>query len=252
MQLPTRLGTDEDGHIINQTNRMRIQVMYRSVIEEVIGLLKKQFGEVLHSVYVYDSIGRGTAVAGKSDLDLTVIVRETVQIDALREETEDLLERHPEIIKVDYDIGILDTVLSPENLYEWGFWMRHACSCIDGFDLSHQFPNMKPDVRISRALNRDLSVQLRMAHEKLEAGEMTQMTQMEKRSLVKRMIRGAYLHVNVKDQSFASTIEDSLFILRLYFPEDKLIEDLALAIDRMELSDDWLHELLHRYELMFI
>lgn len=249
MQLPTRLGTDEAGYIINQTSRMRIQVMYRPVIDEVIGLLKKQFGEVLHSVYVYGSIGRGTAVAGKSDLDLTVIVKETVHIDALREETEDLLERHPEIIKVDYDIGILDTVLSPENLYEWGFWIRHVCSCIDGFDLSDQFPDMKPDVRISRALNRDLSVQLRMAHEKLEAGEMTRIG---KRSLVKRMIRGAYLHVNVKDQSFASTIEDSLSILRLYFPENILIEDLAKSTDKMELSDEWLRELLHRYALNFV
>ncbi|OAN15832.1 nucleotidyltransferase domain-containing protein [Exiguobacterium undae] len=249
MQLPTRLGTDEAGYIINQTSRIHIQVMFRPVIEEVIDLLKKQFGEVLHSVYVYGSIGRGTAVAGKSDLDLTVIVRETVHIDALREETEDLLERHPEIIKVDYDIGILDTVLSPENLYEWGFWIRHVCSCIDGFDLSDQFPDMKPDVRISRALNRNLSVQLRMANEKLEAGEMTQM---EKRSLVKRMIRGAYLHVNVKDQSFASTIEDSLSILRLYFPENILIEDLAKSTDKMELSDEWLRELLHRYALTFV
>lgn len=249
MQLPTRLGTDEAGYIINQTSRMHIQVMFRPVIEEVIDLLKKQFGEVLHSVYVYGSIGRGTAVAGKSDLDLTVIVRKDVQIDALKEETQGLLERHPEIIKVDYDIGMLGTVLSPENLYEWGFWMRHVCSCIDGFDLSDQFPDMKPDVRISHALNRNLSVQLRMANEKLEAGKMTQM---EKRSLVKRMIRGAYLHVNVKDQSFASTIEDSLSILRLYFPENILIEDLAKSTDKMELSDEWLRELLHRYALTFV
>ena len=249
MQLPTRLGTDEAGYIINQTSRMHIQVMFRPVIEEVIDLLKKHFGEVLHSVYVYGSIGRGTAVAGKSDLDLTVIVRKDVQIDALKEETQGLLERHPEIIKVDYDIGMLGTVLSPKNLYEWGFWIRHVCSCINGFDLSHQFPDMKPDVRISHALNRDLSVQLRMAHEKLEAGEMTQM---EKRSLVKRMIRGAYLHVNVKDQSYASTIEDSLSILRLYFPENILIEDLAKSADKMELSDEWLRELLHRYALTFV
>ena len=108
---------------------------------------------------------------------------------------------------------------------------------------------MKPDVRISRALNRDLSVQLRMAHEKLEVGEMNRM---EKRSLVKRMIRSAYLHVNVKDQSFAFTIEDSLSILRLYFPENILIEDLAKSTDKMELSDEWLRELLHRYALTFI
>ena len=113
MQLPTRLGTDEAGYIINQTNRMYIQSIFRPIIDEVIVLLKKHFGEALHSIYVYGSIGRGTAVARKSDLDVTVIVREPVQVDDLKEETQDLLERHPEIIKVDYDIGILEEVLSP-------------------------------------------------------------------------------------------------------------------------------------------
>lgn len=248
MQLPTRLGTDEDGYIMNQTSGMRIQAMFRPVIEEVMGLLKKQFGEVLHSVYVYGSIGRGTAVPGKSDLDLTVILREDVQMGSLREETQNLLGRHAEIFKVDYDIGILDTVLSPENLYEWGFWIRHVCSCIEGCDLSDQFPNMKPDVRISRALNRELTAQLRKAHEKLEAGDMAQT---EKRSLVKRMIRGAYLQINVKDQSFASTIKDSLSILRLYFPEDKLIEDLTIMADKIVLSDEELYGVLLRFEAAF-
>lgn len=248
MQLPTRLGTDEAGYIMNQTSGVRIQAMFRPVIEEVMGLLKKQFGEVLHSVYVYGSVGRGTAVPGKSDLDLTVILREDVQMGSLREVTQNLLERHAEIIKVDYDIGTLDTVLSPENLYEWGFWMRHVCSCIEGCDLSDQFPNMKPDVRISRALNRELAAQLRKAHEKLEAGDMAQT---EKRSLVKRMIRGAYLNINVKDQSFVSTIEDSLSILQLYFPEDKLIEDLAIMADKIVLSDEELYGVLLRFEAAF-
>lgn len=40
---------------------------------------------------------------------------------------------------------------------------------------------------------------------------------MEKRSLVKQMIRGAYLTVSVKDQSFVQTIEDIIFVLRLDF-----------------------------------
>ncbi|WP_026828703.1 hypothetical protein [Exiguobacterium artemiae] len=50
MQLPTRLGTDEEGYIINQTSRMCIQSIFRPVIDEVIVLLKKQFGEALHSI----------------------------------------------------------------------------------------------------------------------------------------------------------------------------------------------------------
>lgn len=65
MKLPTRLGTDEAGYIVNSTSSMSIQVIFRPVTEEVANLLKKQFGEVLHSIYVYSSNGRGTAVVGK-------------------------------------------------------------------------------------------------------------------------------------------------------------------------------------------
>lgn len=71
-----------------------------------------------------------------------------------------------------------------------------------------------PDERISRALNQELFLKLQTAQEKLEIGEMNWM---EKRSLVKQLIRGAYLTVSVKDQSFVQTIEDIIFVLRLDF-----------------------------------
>ncbi|UTT42560.1 nucleotidyltransferase domain-containing protein [Exiguobacterium aurantiacum] len=249
MELPTRLGTDETGYVINQTDVTRIQPMFRQVIDEVIQLLREEFAEALHSVYVYGSVGRGTAVAGQSDLDVTVIVKREVDVDVLKRRSMILLQEHPEVIKIDYDIGLLDTVLEPTNHFEWGFWLRHMCACVDGTDLSHRFPYMKPDGRTSRALNRDLSDQLREAQVKLKA---RCMTGNEKRSLVKRMIRGAYLTINVDDQSFVSTIADSLFVLRLYFPNSEIIDDLERGMESEEIQDDWLGELIVKYESSFL
>ncbi|WP_214754628.1 nucleotidyltransferase domain-containing protein [Exiguobacterium sp. s16] len=241
MERPTRLGTDEAGYVINQTDVTRIQPMFRPVLDAVIQLLREEFAEALHSVYVYGSVGRGTAVAGRSDLDVTVIVKREVDVDVLKRRTMLLLQEHPEVIKIDYDIGLLDTVLEPTNHVEWGFWLRHMCACVDGTDLSHRFPYMKPDERISRALNRDLFDQLREAQVKLKA---RRMTGNEKRSLVKRMIRGAYLTINVEDQSFVSTITDSLFVLRLYFPNSEIIDDLERGMESEEVQDDWLGKLI--------
>lgn len=249
MELPTRLGTDETGYVINQTDVTRIQPMFRQVIDEVIQLLREEFAEAIHSVYVYGSVGRGTAVAGQSDLDVTVIVKREVDVDVLKRRSMILLQEHPEVIKIDYDIGLLDTVLEPANHFEWGFWLRHMCACVDGTDLSHRFSYMKPDARTSRALNRDLSDQLREAQVKLKA---RCMTGNEKRSLVKRMIRGAYLTINVDDQSFVSTIADSLFVLRLYFPNSEIIDDLERGMESEEIQDDWLGELIVKYESSFL
>jgi len=249
MELPTRLGTDETGYVINQTDVTRIQPMFRQVIDEVIQLLREEFAEALHSVYVYGSVGRGTAVAGESDLDVTVIVKREVDVDVLKRRSMILLQEHPEVIKIDYDIGLLDTVLEPANHFEWGFWLRHMCACVDGTDLSHRFSYMKPDARTSRALNRDLSDQLREAQVKLKA---ICMKGNEKRSLVKRMIRGAYLTINVEDQSFVSTITDSLFVLRLYFPNSEIIDDLERGMESEEVQDDWLGKLIEQYGSLFL
>lgn len=249
MERPTRLGTDEAGYVINQTDVTRIQPMFRPVLDAVIQLLREEFAEALHSVYVYGSVGRGTAVAGRSDLDVTVIVKREVDVDVLKRRTMLLLQEHPEVIKIDYDIGLLDTVLEPINHVEWGFWLRHMCACVDGTDLSHRFPYMKPDERISRALNRDLFDQLREAQVKLKA---RRMTGNEKRSLVKRMIRGAYLTINVEDQSFVSTITDSLFVLRLYFPNSEIIDDLERGMESEEVQDDWLGKLIEQYGSLFL
>lgn len=249
MELPTRLGTDEAGYVINQTDVIRIQPMFRPVLDAVIQLLREEFAEELHSVYVYGSVGRGTAVAGRSDLDVTVIVKREMDIGVLKGRTMLLLREHPEVIKIDYDIGLLDTVLEPINHVEWGFWLRHMCACVDGTDLSHRFPYMKPDERTSRALNRDLSDQLREAQVQLKT---RCMMGNEKRSLVKRMIRGAYLTINVEDQSFVSTITDSLFVLRLYFPNSEIIDDLERGMESEEVQDDWLGKLIEQYESLFL
>lgn len=74
LKCPTRLGTDEDGYVINQTSIKHIQPEFETILFKSIELVKEAFDEHLHSIYLYGSIGRGTAVAGESDLDLTVLV----------------------------------------------------------------------------------------------------------------------------------------------------------------------------------
>lgn len=83
MKRPTRLGTDDAGYVINQTSIRHVQPEFESVLFKAIELVKEAFDEQLHSIYLYGSIGRGTAVAGQSDLDLTVLVHEDVGYDRI-------------------------------------------------------------------------------------------------------------------------------------------------------------------------
>ncbi|WP_214814476.1 nucleotidyltransferase domain-containing protein [Exiguobacterium sp. s196] len=245
MKRPTRLGTDDAGYVINQTSIRHVQPEFESVLFKAIELVKEAFDDQLHSIYLYGSIGRGTAVAGQSDLDLTVLVHEDVDATELVEQTERLLTQHPEVIKIDYDIGRLDVALDPANRFEWGFWLRHLCTCVDGEDVSIQFPRMKPDVSVSEALNQDLISSIKAAKSKLLRG---QMSHLEKRSIVKRVIRGWYLTINVKDESFASTVEACLAILKLYFSEDPRVEQGEALLRQDEITNQQLLDYLNEID----
>ena len=245
MKRPTRLGTDDAGYVINQTSIHHVQPEFETVLFKAIELVKEAFDEQLHSIYLYGSIGRGTAVVGQSDLDLTVLVHEDVDATELVERTEQLLTEHPEVIKIDYDIGRLDVALDPTNRFEWGFWLRHLCTCVDGEDVSTRFPRMKPDARVSEALNQDLVSSIEAAKSKLLRG---QMSHLEKRSIVKRVIRGWYLTINVKDQSFATTVEECLEILRLYYPGNQRIEEGETLLRQDDITNQQLLDYLNEID----
>ncbi|MCM2676626.1 nucleotidyltransferase domain-containing protein [Alkalicoccobacillus plakortidis] len=138
--LPTKIGTDSDGYIINPTSKTYIQDSFRPVVQSFTEMVQELLKNKLHSVYLYGSIGRGEAKVESSDLDLTVIVYSVLnssEKELIMSRTESLLAETQYIItKVDYDIGFLKQVVALENKYEWGFWLKHMCTCLIGIDLS--------------------------------------------------------------------------------------------------------------------
>lgn len=50
LKCPTRLGTDEDGYVINQTSIKHIQPEFETILFKSIELVKEAFDEHLHSI----------------------------------------------------------------------------------------------------------------------------------------------------------------------------------------------------------
>lgn len=142
MKFPTRIGIDIDGYIINLTSTDKITDIYQKALNKIIDILGRCAGDKLHSIYLYGSVGRGEAMLGSSDIDLSVILTSpltALENKILQQETRKFIYDNHNIPKVDYDIGILDEVNDNKNLYSWGFWLKHICTCIYGDDLSIQF-----------------------------------------------------------------------------------------------------------------
>ena len=226
--LPTKIGTDSDGYIINPTSKTYIQDSFRPVVEAFTEMVQELLKNKLHSVYLYGSIGRGEAKVESSDLDLTVIVYSDLnssEKELIMSRTESLLAETQYIItKVDYDIGFLEQVVALENKYEWGFWLKHMCTCLIGIDLSQQLPRMKPNEQVSLALNGDFrGVMIRYKKELLTTPDISSL---RKRTMIKRIIRGLYLTINVQDESWSTKNLENVEILKRYFPDETLFCEL--------------------------
>ena len=231
MNFPTKIGVDSDGYILNQTSKNKINSTYLLLLNKLTEILKQCTDDKLHSIYVYGSVARGEEVLGKSDIDLSIILTSpltSTEIKILNKEKIKFINANHHIVpKVDFDIGILDEVLKKDNLYYWGFWIKHICTCIYGEDLSVNFPRMKPNINICKSLNQDIVDTLKNYRKQIVEGDFDDGILI---TVLKRIIRGAYCLVSVEDESWSINIQENLVILNHYFPKEESFKKIRLIL----------------------
>lgn len=135
-----------------------LQPAFVALVDDAQASLLRALGPLLHSVYLYGSVSRAAATPGVSDVDLTVVLARPLapaQAQALEQLRLGLQARHPQVSKVDFDLGVLADVTDPANLYSWGYWLKHECRCIQGQDLGLRFAAFAPSLAVAQAVNGD-------------------------------------------------------------------------------------------------
>ena len=97
-----------------------LQPEFVSLIEDARENLLQELAALLDSLYLYGSVARAIAEPGRSDLDLTLVLSRPLsspEAEALECVRFNLETRHPEVTKIDFDVGVLEEVLNPANLY---------------------------------------------------------------------------------------------------------------------------------------
>ncbi|MBG4504994.1 nucleotidyltransferase domain-containing protein, partial [Pseudomonas aeruginosa] len=89
--------------------RVEPQAAFRPLLDDLRRTLARPpFERAVHSIYLYGSVARGEAITGRSDLDLTLVLRDppspelTAQLETARRA---LPARPPGVSKIDFDIG---------------------------------------------------------------------------------------------------------------------------------------------------
>ena len=171
---------------------MVIQPVFATVLNEVIHAFQTEFSKELHSLYVYGSVAQGTAIAGKSDLDLCVIFHHPA--DGLERKISNIqsyiMNLYPMFPKIDVDIGYLKDVLDPKNYKRWGAWIKFFCHFLAGKDLSIHFQDIQIDRSVIQVINQGYNQDIQGYFNALGIQEQTLQERINlKKSLIKRMIR---------------------------------------------------------------
>lgn len=67
-------GVDADGLVVTGVSAGRIPKVFRPLVQECAARLVDALGDRLHAVHLYGSVATGQAVAGRSDLDLALVM----------------------------------------------------------------------------------------------------------------------------------------------------------------------------------
>lgn len=150
-------GVDAQGYI-RTVGHAPLQPAFQSVVDDLCAAVRGPLADLVDSAYLYGSVARAHAMPGRSDLDAVLLLVEppsAAQLERLEGARLALQQRHPEVSKVDFDLGSLAEVLAAENLERWGFWLKHHCRCIAGPDRAQAFPLQRPSRSIALAVNGD-------------------------------------------------------------------------------------------------
>lgn len=211
---------------------------YLPVLLGAVKQLKAGLGDTLHSIYAYGSVARREAKAGKSDLNLTVIVKRPLtasEQSVLSTIRWRIPSHYPVVPVVDLKVGNIDEVLSVASIFTWGFWLKHCCICLYGDDLSTRFGSFEASWDIAKSLNGDIKDELNDYRQKIMATKVIQNYLDYCEHIAKKMLWSCFSLVMHREQALALSIEQCAEAFLKYYPEKELeIERLFILASRTQ------------------
>ncbi|CAK3957377.1 nucleotidyltransferase domain-containing protein [Vibrio crassostreae] len=219
-------GLDKDGFIENLYSPKNIAPEFQGVVNAFIDSLLSELPEQIYGIYLYGSVPRGTAIVGRSDLDVSIVLTTPIgpkERRVFKHLSDTIPEAYPQVSKLDIDPGFLRDVLQPTEKYHWHFWLKHCCCCIWGKDLSIELPLYKPSIEIAQALNGDLPTfleQMSLSFKTMADGDIAKV-------IGKKLVRAAYYFVAEKDGSWHTDLSQCASVAKRYYPNQS--DDIELA-----------------------
>jgi len=210
------------------------QPEYQPVVDDLVRFLRAGVGEPLHSIYLYGSVARKTAVPGKSNIDVVIITkrsfydRKTTLLNTIRWRFQ---KSFPFVNGVSVKTALVDDVATLDSIFTWGFMLKHCCVCVHGDNLAECFGDFEPSWEIAKHWNMDINDWVPMLRDRVAKANSQKELLNAQQTLAKKLLRASYSLVMYRDkQWFDDPVECGEHFLR-YHPEKQLeIERLGLLL----------------------
>lgn len=156
-------GLDAEGRVRREGDLSRIAPVYQSLVAEVESALRSAFGDRLHSVYLYGSVPRGTAVEGESDLDVSAVLRDQVtpaDVERVLSLAAELDQGTAAVNGVGILVDPRELYLAPAQRYDGAFHISCLCTPLWGPDLAAELPEQRPTRSLAHGIGRDAEAAL--------------------------------------------------------------------------------------------
>ncbi|MGR5447849.1 nucleotidyltransferase domain-containing protein [Vibrio jasicida] len=210
------------------------QPEFEPLIREVLACLKGGLGANLHSVYVYGSVARKSAIAGKSNLDLVVVTKSSFDnnratiLNTIKWRAQ---QGHPQVQGVSIRTALVSEVANLDSIFTWGFMLKHCCVCVYGESLGDCFGDYVPSWEIAKHWNMDVEGWISVYRSKISQASSVKEQVAAQIVIAKKLLRASYSLVMYRDKRwFDDPVECGEVFLK-YHPEKQLeIERLGILL----------------------
>ncbi len=233
-------GLDAYGYFEREGSLGQVQSEFRGVVAAARERTAEAYGRRLHSAYLYGSVPRGTALPGRSGLDLLLVLHHAPSHDD--RDTAEVLAR---AVDADFEqidgVGVLlhdkDTVLSEEERFDLGWFLACLCTPLLGADLAEHLPRYRPDSLLARETNGDLAALLPTWRTSLREASTPAEYRRLSRLFARHLVRTGFTLVMPRWGGWTSDLTESAEVFGTYYPERAAQMRAAAAVALAPVED---------------
>lgn len=213
---------DAEGYIRAEADLANVQPEYRGVTDAAAALLTREFGDRLHSAYLYGSVVRGNAVPGRSDADLVaVLTAPPTEEDRRRARRVEqaLTERFAVLTTAGVNLTHLGEVLSPAERYGWQVFLRELSVCVAGQDLRPDLPPTRPSAALAVGFHADVHEVFAGARAALRGPADPAVVRSACRMASRRMVQVGFAVAMARTGAWATVLEEQVAVIGAVFPQ---------------------------------